>query len=158
MIPTFDLSSPLLALISAGALGFITAIVPIGIAEALALAIGAVVPPTLALGMWLVFTVAHVTAKLPWYWLGLRADRVTHGWVQRFVTRAREMLKRHPGYGAGVLALSAVTSVPPFHLSSIAAGMTGIPFAQFFGVCLAGRLVRFGLLAAVPGLLRLWWN
>lgn len=127
-------------------------------AEALALGIGVVQPPGLALAMWVAFTVAHVAAKVPWYWVGTRADRFfvvgERKRAARFVERAREMLQKRPSYGAGVLLLSALASVPPFHLASIAAGMTRIPFVPFVVICLSGRLVRFGLLAAVPGALR----
>lgn len=157
-MPSFDLSSPLVALGSAALLGFVSGILPTGMAEALAVAIGFVEPPQLSLGMYLAFTVAHVAAKLPWYWAGTHADRITTPWVVRFVARARELLRRRPGYGVGVLALSAVASVPPFHLSSIAAGITRIPVLGFVLICLAGRLVRFGVLAGVPMLMRLWWG
>ena len=49
--------------------------------------------------------------------------------------------------------MSAVTSVPPFHLASIAAGITAIPFGRFVLLCLVGRLLRFGVLGAFPSLL-----
>jgi len=37
------------------------------VAEALALGIGVVQPPALALAIWLAFTIAHMTTKIPWY-------------------------------------------------------------------------------------------
>lgn len=157
-MPSFDLSSPLVAIGSAALLGFASGILPTGMAEALAVAIGFVEPPQLSMGMWLAFTVFHVMAKLPWYWAGTHAERVGAPWAVRFIARARELLRQRPGYGTGVLALSAVTSVPPFHLSSIAAGITRIPVVRFTLICLAGRLVRFGVLAGVPMLARLWWG
>jgi membrane protein YqaA with SNARE-associated domain len=150
----FDLSSPWLAVGSAFVLGALSGIVPTGVAEGTAVAIGLVRPPQLSLLMWLAFTLGHVAAKVPWYWLGTHADRVTGVRSARWVARTREMLAERPGYGYGVLALSAVTSVPPFHLASIAAGITGIAVVPFMLVCLGGRLVRFGVLAAVPGLVR----
>jgi membrane protein YqaA with SNARE-associated domain len=157
-MPGFDLSSPIVALGSAALLGFLSGILPTGMAEALAVAIGFVEPPQLSLGMYVTFTVTHVAAKLPWYWAGTHADRIKTAWVVRSVSRARELLRQRPGYGVGVLALSAVASVPPFHLASIAAGITRIPVLPFALICLAGRLVRFGVLAGVPMLLRLWWS
>lgn len=156
-MPTFDLSSPLLALLSAALLGVGSGILPTGMAEALAVAIGLVEPTQLAVPMWIVFTVAHVAAKVPWYFLGTRGDLVMGPRVGRYVVRAREMLRARPTYGTGVLALSALLSVPPFHLSAIAAGITHLPLGRFVLICLAGRLVRFGVLAAIPGLLRGWW-
>lgn len=157
-MPSFDLSSPGLALGSAVVAGFAAGIVPIGMAEALAVAIGVVLPMELAIAMWLVYTVAHVAAKTPWYWLGSHSDRVMHPWATRHIARSRAFLAAHPSYGSGVMALSALLSVPPFHLSSIAAGMTHIPFGRFVAICLGGRLVRFGVLAAAPTVLRAWWG
>ncbi len=157
-MPSFDLSSPLVALGSAALLGFLSGILPTGMAEALAVAIGFVEPPELSLGMYLAFTVSHVAAKLPWYCAGTHADRITSPRVVQAVARARDLLRQRPSYGVGVLALSAVASVPPFHLSSIAAGITRIPVLPFALICLGGRLVRFGVLAGVPLLLRAWWG
>ena len=117
------------------------------------MAIGLVHPPRLALAMALCFTVAHVAAKVPWYWVGTRADVVRWAWAQRGVARARAFLHERPAYGTGLLAVSAVTSVPPFHLASIAAGITAIPFGRFVLLCLVGRLLRFGVLGAFPSLL-----
>lgn len=157
-MPTFDLSSPALALGSAAVAGFTAGILPVGMAEVLAVAIGVVLPTELAVGMWLVYTVAHVSAKTPWYWLGTQSDRVTHAWTKRHIERGRAFLAARPSYGSGMLAVSALASVPPFHLSSIAAGITRINFGRFLVICLAGRLVRFGVLAGAPSLIRSWWG
>lgn len=149
-----EAASPLIALPTAFLTGALSGIVPSGMAEALALAIGFVEPPSLALGMWLSFTVGHVAAKLPWYWLGANAERVRWARGQRWIARARAMLERRPQYGLGVLGLSALTSVPPFHLASIAAGLVRVPVMPFVLLCLVGRLARFGVLALAPVVLR----
>ncbi len=156
MIPELDISSPAAALWSAGVLGFLVGLVPIGLAEVMALAIGAVQPPELALSMLLVFTLAHVAGKVGWYVLGTFADRVTHARSRALIARARAVLSRYPHYSLSVLGLSALVSVPPFHLAAIAAGIVRLPFVRFVIVCLSGRLVRFGLLASVPALIRGW--
>lgn len=157
-MPAFDMSSPGAALWSAAAAGVATGILPIGLAEATALAIGLVSPRWLAFAMGLAFTLGHVAAKLPWYWLGAHADLAFGPWATRYVQRARAMLAARPSYGLGVLGLSAVASVPPFHLSAIAAGLTRLPFVPFVALCLGGRLVRFGVLVTAPALLRQWFG
>ncbi len=156
MLPELDLSSPALALWSAGVLGFLVGALPVGLAEVVALAIGAARPPGLALAMLGVFTATHVAAKVIWYWLGTLADRVTHAPTRALIERGRAQLAHHPALGAGVLAASAVLSLPPFHLAAIAAGITRYPLWRFVAVCLAGRAVRFGAIAAVPALIRAW--
>ena len=149
-----DVSQPALALLTALAAGFATGILPIGLAEATALAIGLVTPRWLAASLCVAFTLGHVAAKLPWYALGAHADRVTGRWGAEYLARTRAMLAARPTYGRGVLALSALTSLPPFHLSAIAAGIIRVPLASFVAICLGGRLVRFGALVTAPQLLR----
>jgi membrane protein YqaA with SNARE-associated domain len=61
------------------------------------------------------------------------------------------MLAERPHFGTGLLGVSAVTSVPPFHLASIAAGMVAIPVWRFLLLCVVGRALRFGLLGSVLG-------
>ena len=154
VLPALDLSSPLLALASAALLGFLVGIVPVGLAEVLAVAIGAVEPPALAIAMLALFTLTHVAAKALWYWIGVHADRVRHERTRQFIARAREFLARHPGYGLGVLGSSAILSVPPFHLAAIAAGLVRIPFGRFLATCLAGRAMRFGILGGAVTVIR----
>lgn len=150
-----DLSSPALALFSAGILGVASGILPTGLAEVAALGIGVAAGAPLALGMWLTFTVGHVAAKLPWYWLGAHADRVVHGGrAERWIARARGLLAVRPHYGTGLLFVSALLSVPPFHVAAIAAGLVRIRLLPFLALCLLGRLLRFGLLVGAHGLLR----
>lgn len=157
-MPTLDVSSPVVAIGSAIALGFLTGAIPIGMAEATAVAIGLVTPAWLAAAMWAGFTLAHVAGKMPWYWVGSRADQLKTPWLVRYVHRAKGLLERHPRYGAGLLMFSATLSVPPFHLTSIAAGISHVPLARFTAICIAGRAVRFGLLVTAPGLLRHWFG
>ena len=155
-MPAIDPQSPILAVLTAFATGFAVGILPVGLAEVAAVAIGVVQPPRLALAMLAAFTVAHVAAKLPWYVLGTLADRSRNKRAQVFTARARELVAKYPGFGLGVLGSSALTSVPPFHLAAIASGIVRIPFGRFVLICLAGRAVRFGALAAVPALIRTW--
>lgn len=155
-MPTIDPQSPILAVLIALATGFAFGILPVGLAEVSAVAIGVVQPPLLALAMLAAFTLAHVAAKLPWYALGARADRLRHPLARSFTERARAMTARYPSFGEGLLAASALTSVPPFHLAAIASGLVRIPFWRFVLISLSGRAVRFGVLAAVPALFRTW--
>ena len=155
-MPTIDPQSPVLALITALATGFAVGILPVGLAEVAAIAIGVVQPPRLALAMLAAFTVAHVAAKLPWYALGTGAERLSHPWARAFTERARALTARYPRFGVAMLGVSALTSVPPFHLAAIASGLVRIPFGRFVLICLAGRMVRFGVLAAMPSLFQAW--
>lgn len=155
-MPGFDPASPLVAVLSAAASGFLVGILPVGLAEAAALGIGLARPPGLALAMLTAFTLGHVGAKVPWYVAGTLAARLPPGRIADTVARARALLAERPSFGMGLLAVSALTSIPPFHLAAIAAGIVRIPFVPFLLVCLAGRALRFGALASVPALIRAW--
>ncbi len=158
MLPELDLGSTPLALGSAALAGFAVGIVPVGVAEVFAIAIGAVVPRSLAVAMLLCFTLAHVASKWVWYWVGTAAGRISHPLPRRMIDRTRVFLDARPGYGPATLAAGAVASLPPFHLTAIAAGILRMPLRQFLLICFAGRLLRFGLLASVPALARLWFD
>jgi membrane protein YqaA with SNARE-associated domain len=54
---------------------------------------------------------------------------------------------------APLIGISAFTGLPPFYLVSIAAPALGVPFRTFLAMGLAGRLLRFGALVALPRLL-----
>ena len=51
---------------------------------------------------------------------------------------------------APLIGISAFTGLPPFYLVSVAAPALGVPFRTFLAVGLAGRLLRFGVLVALP--------
>jgi membrane protein YqaA with SNARE-associated domain len=153
-VPVIDPASPFLAILTAIATGFAVGILPVGLAEVAAVAIGVVQPPTLALTMLAAFTLAHVAAKLPWYALGTLVDRVRHPRAVSLTTRARALVASHASVGSGLLFASAFVSLPPFHLAAIAAGIVRLPLTHFIVVCLAGRALRFGLLASAPSLVR----
>lgn len=141
---------------AAAVLGLATGILPTGSAEAVAVALGFVDPPGRAALLVVAFTLSHVAAKLPWYWAGRHADRITHPRVAAYVAKARALVVQRSGLGAGIVALSAVTSLPPFHLVTIASGIVGVKPWLFVLLSVGGRMLRFGALAAAPGLVRAW--
>ncbi len=155
-MPSIDPHSPILAVLTAFAMGFALGILPLGLAEVAAVAIGVVEPPGLALAMLAAFTLAHVAAKLPWYALGVRAERLRHPRAHAFTERARALAALYPSFGFGLLFASALTSMPPFHLAAIASGLVRLPLVRVVLICLAGRTMRFGALAALPALIRVW--
>lgn len=55
--------------------------------------------------------------------------------------------------GAPLIGISAFTGLPPFYLVSVAAPALGVPFRTFLVLGLAGRLLRFGVLVALPRLI-----
>jgi len=149
-----DSSTWWMALGSALAVGFLLGALPVGAAEAIALAAGAIPSIHMRAGVIVVFTAGHVIGKALWYLLGTLESQVKRPQLRRWIERARGVTQRHPGLGLGVTAMSAVLSIPPFHLIAVAGGLVHSPPVPFFAVSFAGRLLRFGILAAFPSLVR----
>lgn len=147
-------SSPGMALLAAFGLGFVFGALPIGASELLALAAGAVQPRSLIIPLLILLTLGHVLGKLLWYWLGTFGSRVTHPKAVAWIAKAHEFNELHPALGVGVLLSSAFASIPPFHVMAVAAGIVRLPLVEFLGTAVVGRLLRFGLVALVPGVVK----
>lgn len=131
--------------------GFISGAVTIALAEATALAAGAV-PSTTRIAVIVAFTVGHVAGKGLWYWAGTQERRITRPSLRRWIERAHAFAATHPTLNLGVTFTSAAISVPPFHVMAVTAGIVRTPAVPFFVVAFVGRLLRFGVIAAVGGL------
>jgi membrane protein YqaA with SNARE-associated domain len=153
-IPVDQATSQGVTLLTALGLGLFFGAVPAGASELLAIAAGAVTPRSMIVPLLLVLTLGHVLGKVLWYWLGTLGPRIRHPRAQAWVTNAHHFAEQHPALGVGTLFSSAVTSVPPFHMTVIAAGVVHMPIPVFITTAFVGRLLRFGLVALMPGLLR----
>ncbi|MCC6318877.1 MAG: hypothetical protein IT361_14460 [Gemmatimonadaceae bacterium] len=146
-----DFSTPWLAVAWALGIGFALAVIPMGAAELVAFAAGALRPAGIIGPVVVSFTCGHVAGKLVWFWLGTQEARVRRPHVRRVIDDAKAITARHPAIGAAVLATSAVAGLPPFHLTTVAAGIARYPLVPFVAITFTGRLVRFGLIALIPG-------
>jgi membrane protein YqaA with SNARE-associated domain len=149
-----DTSTWSIALLSAFGVGFLLGALPVGAAEAIALAAAGIPSMHLRVGVILTFTTGHVAGKALWYSLGRLETRVSRPRLRKWIDKSRAIAVRHPRFGLGVMAMSALASVPPFHLTAVAAGLVHTPALPFLTVSFVGRLVRFATLAAFPSLLR----
>jgi membrane protein YqaA with SNARE-associated domain len=130
--------------------------------------------PFLALGA--VVAIAQVSGKMLYYiaargWLHLpkfmhrRTKPLTARrarWQQRTkrvrarVERLTDKCHRHPHWMAGTYGVSAVVGLPPFMATTILAGLARMPVVTFLTTGLAGRFIRFSLLAAFPAMIHGW--
>lgn len=138
---------------SALGIGLLLGAIPAGATEAVALVAGGL-PLPLRAAVIVALTAGHVAGKVLWYWFGTLGSRVTYPRVRAWVERAQALADRHPTVGLGVTTMSAVASVPPFHMMAVAAGLVRAAPVVFFAVAFAGRLVRFAALASFPSLVR----
>lgn len=141
-----------IAVASSFALGFLVGALPVGASEAVVLGIGTIPSHRLRAAVLVTFTAGHVLGKLPWYWLGAASARVTWPRLRAWIDRAQGIVAAHPVVGPAVMASAAALSLPPFHLTVIAAGIVRAALAPSLAAAFAGRLARFSLIAAFPPL------
>jgi membrane protein YqaA with SNARE-associated domain len=85
------------------------------------------------------YLVGRGVFRLPWKGKARVDLDVASAWVTRW--RSKDVL----------VFVSAALGLPPFYLTSIAAGTLHFPYGRFIGWGMAGRVVRFAVLVAVPG-------
>ena len=133
------------------ALSIVSALVPWVNGEILLLSLASVAPSTAA-RITLVFLAScgQMAGKCVLYWTARGArqtresrwgEKLDH-WANRFNTRPSRQL--------ALVFISSTVGIPPFYVISILAGASRLDFKSFQVVGLCGRLVRFGLLVAIP--------
>lgn len=85
-----------------------------------------------------------------------RSGRVTGRW-SRWSQRFQGACVQRPVRSAGVVLLSAVFGLPPFALVVVTSGLARLPLMVVVPPGVAGRVFRYCLLAALPGLAQHWW-
>ncbi|MGW4485489.1 hypothetical protein ACWEOE_16830 [Amycolatopsis sp. NPDC004368] len=68
----------------------------------------------------------------------------------------RERCRRHPHWMTGTYGVSSLLGLPPFMATSVLAGMVRMRLVTFLTAGLAGRWIRFSLLAAAPAVFTGW--
>jgi membrane protein YqaA with SNARE-associated domain len=77
-------------------------------------------------------------------------------WLRAKVEAVRERCHRHPKWMAGTYGLSSVVGLPPFMATTVLAGLADMRMSTFVTAGLAGRFVRYSVLAACPALFASW--
>jgi membrane protein YqaA with SNARE-associated domain len=71
------------------------------------------------------------------------------GWIEALTERCH----RHPHWMFATYGVSSVVGLPPFMATTVLAGLARMSPAAFVSAGLAGRFVRFSILAASPALI-----
>jgi membrane protein YqaA with SNARE-associated domain len=138
------------------ALAIVSAVVPWVNAE---LVMVSAVPlagsPLQLTGLVVAVSLGQMTGKSVMYWLSRRsAARPTWTRWQRSVDAWRARFDTRPVAALALTFVSALIGIPPFFIVSIAAGAVRVAFGWFLAVGIAGRLLHFGAVALLPGLLQ----
>lgn len=95
-------------------------------------------------------TIGAMAGKVLLYYAGRGVVKLPGGRVQRGLARMQARMEEKPLVGKLLYAASAVVGVPPFYVTTVAAGAVGMNFAFFLVVGFVGRLIRFALVVALP--------
>lgn len=139
---------------SALVVGAASGLVPAVNTEAYLLLVAAIAPPETLPPLLVCVTVGHMAAKALLYATGSGAARLrlAPDGAGR-LTRLGGALGRMRASGSAVVFASAVFGVPPFYLTSVAAGSLRFPLGRFLLLGGSGRLLRFAAIVALPRLL-----
>jgi membrane protein YqaA with SNARE-associated domain len=125
----------------------VSSVVPLVNAEILLLGLALAAPEAAPL-LVIVMAAGQMAGKSA---LFLGGGRLTPAAVETRLARWR-LDGRRRAAGGPLIGLSAFTGLPPFYLVSLAAPALGVRFGTFLAMGLAGRLLRFAVLVALPQL------
>jgi membrane protein YqaA with SNARE-associated domain len=141
----------------------LSALVPLVNAEAY---LAAVATQADHVDLWMLGLVAaagQMVGKVLWYDVGRRSMRWS--WIerrmatpkrQRQLATWRDRAQGRPVYAGLVLFASAFVGIPPFAVTSVAAGQLAMSFPLFLATGFAGRAARFLLILEGVALIVLW--
>jgi membrane protein YqaA with SNARE-associated domain len=95
----------------------------------------------------LVSTLGQMTSKTALFGLARWAPAKLSGKESNALGRATESLKQYRGSTWGLILISAVTGLPSFYGTSLAAGAVKVPVQIFVTAGSLGRFFRFGAIA-----------
>jgi len=130
--------------------GVISAFIPVVSAEVIVVSAATLGPEQLAAPCVLLLATGQMVGKAVLFHVGSGALRIPWLVPAERLRRASARLGDRRRFGDLVLFTSAVTGLPPFYLTTLASGMLGVGFGRFTAVGFSGRLIRFGVLAALP--------
>ncbi len=129
-----------------------SALVPVVNSELFLLAVGATASGPQLPALTLLAALGQMTGKSVLY-LGGRG--VVHLRAPSSgATRWSDRLHRGGPAGDGLILMSAITGLPPFYAMSVGAGAVHWSFPRFLVAGTVGRLLRFGVVLALPALAR----
>ena len=135
------------------ALAYVSALVPIVNAELLVVGAAALAGHWQghALAVAGVVAFGQMVGKATLYWAGRGAAKIPSDRHRKAIARWGDRFSRSALAVQGLVFVSAVVGFPPFYAISLLAGTFLVNLPAFFLVGLAGRFVRFGILALAPG-------
>jgi membrane protein YqaA with SNARE-associated domain len=134
-------------------LSFLSALFPWINGEAVLLTCSALTPSHSQLPLLVLLTSSgQMAGKCLLYWMARGAIPLRTFRVSATVNSWRERLAKSSSKPTALAFISSAVGIPPFFILTIIFGILKIRFLPFFMAGSLGRLLRFGLLATLPGL------
>lgn len=97
-------------------------------------------------------TAGAMAGKVLLYFAGRGVVKLPGGRVQRGMEAMQARMEARPTAGKLLYAVSALVGLPPFYVTTFAAGAVRMNFVFFLVVGFVGRLIRFAIVVALPQL------
>ena len=94
----------------------------------------------------------QIVGKCILYWAGRGAIPIRSGRIAGALDAWRGRIERSSLNPLWLVFISSLSGIPPFYVITILAGTFRLRFSSFIAVGACGRLLHFGILAAVPQL------
>jgi membrane protein YqaA with SNARE-associated domain len=135
---------------------FVSALLPLVNAELYLVAVGALVPVALLPVLAVLAAAGQMAGKLLFFAAARGAGRLSSDAGRQRLERWRTRLARWRGAEPALVFVSASLGLPPLAVVSVVAGLIGMRARVFLLMGFAGRVLRFGVVLAVPVLVA-WW-
>jgi membrane protein YqaA with SNARE-associated domain len=130
------------------------ALIPFLNSEVYLIGASALMPRPLWIPLVISGTVGAMAGKVVLYYAGRGVVRLPSGKMRNGLEAMQQRMEARPGAGKLLYIASATAGLPPFYLTSIAAGAVRMNFAFFLVAGFLGRLLRFAVVVALPQLAR----
>ncbi len=132
----------------------LSALVPVVNIEIYLLGASALAPPAFVVPLIVAATAGQILGKTAMYYVGTGALKVPGERWKAVLERVNTQMAQHPRMGGALVFASASAGLPPFYIMSVAAGAARMNLAWFIVLGSLGRLIRFGVIVAVPQLVK----
>ena len=145
-------------LASCFALAIASALFPWVNAELLLLAVAAPMQSTAdVFAVVIAVTAGQVSGKSALFWIARGAARERpNGRLASAIGRWRDACEQRRRSAQTMMTLSAIFGVPPFYVTTVAAGAMKVGFGRFLVAAIVGRFVHFGAVALAPLVAHAW--
>ena len=134
------------------------ALLPFVNTEVYLIGAAALMPRTLWTPLVVAGSVGAMAGKVLLYYAGRGMLKLPWQRAQKGLAKMQTRMEERPTVGKLLYSVSAVVGLPPFYVTTLAAGAVGMNFTFFLVVGFIGRLIRFALVVALPGLAKGWWG